>query len=236
MEVTFNKLFGALMLFCLIGTTSCKKNDDKDLDFGFGGKSEISMDVDGKPWKANFAYTMTIPPEEGDNEDYYIVTITGTEVEIEAEETVEGAQGLTIWFAIPKSKFKSPKGEYLFTDMGVDDIDTEYSAFAMFYHSDNNNEVHAYSTLGDEGTSGSITIQDFKIGKQEFLGQFISDDEGYTELSGTFSMKMHLYSSETEDYKSIDVTNGKFNVNSGFSLGGLFGQFPEVEKQLEKLR
>ena len=233
MKSTFYKFFGAITLLCLVVVTSCKKSDNNGLDLG--GKSEISMNVDGKPWKAKFAVTMTMPPEEDD--DYYIVTMTGSDVEVDASDEITGdTQGLSLWFAVPKAKFKAPKGVYRFTNMGEENVSEQYPAFAMFSSVDAEGEAEIYSTiLSEDGTSGSLKLEDFKIGKQEFLGHLISDTDGYTNLTGTFSMNMSLYS-ETEETKVIKITNGKFNVSSGFNLGGLFGQFPEVEEKFMELK
>jgi hypothetical protein len=230
----FYKFFGAIIVLSLIGISSCKKSDNNGL--GFGGKSEISMNVDGKPWKAKFAVMMTMPPE--DDDDYYIITMTGSDVEVDASDEIIGnTQGLHIWFAVPKSKFKAPKGVYRFTNLGADNVSEQYPAFAMFSSVDDEGDAVIYSTvLSDDATSGSLKLDGFKIGKQEFLGHLLSDTDGYTNLTGTFSMNMSLYSETEDTTKVIKITNGKFNVNSGFDLGSLFGQFPEVEEKFKELK
>lgn len=227
MKSILYKLSAVLFVTCLLFFTSCKKDDNND-DFNFGS-SEMSMTVDGKPWKATMALMMTVPPEEND-EDYYVVALVGSEVNVDEGDDIKDNQGLTIYFAVPKAKFKSAGGTYNFT--GIEEVNPTNPAFAWF-SSAVNSENSFYSTRSGGGSSGSLTVTKFKTGKQSYLGISIGEYEGYTHLAGTFSMTLTEHvTAEDATPRVIQITNGKFDVNSGLSFGGLFGQYSEMKSKI----
>lgn len=219
------KFTGTLLIVFLLIFSSCKKDESPNLDFASG--NEMTMTIEGKPWKATLTMLMTIPPEETEDE-YYVVSLIGSEVDLDDGDDVENVKGLTIYFAVPKAKFNNPSGVYNFTD--IEAVSPEFPAFALFTGWDD--EYSYFSTIGSEGSIGSIKIDKFKTGKQSFMGVSVSEHEGYTHLAGSFSMTLTEYGNqEGKAPRTIQITNGKLDMSSGIGLGGLFGKYSEMNEK-----
>lgn len=223
-------LFGGLILGFLFTVASCSKDKNGG---SLTSDSSISMSIDGKPWKSKMAYVLTA---NEDDEDHVVVMLTGTEVNLSEDKmnSDKDAEGLTIHLAIPKSKFENPKGAYPFiseankTEVG--------QAVAIFITMADNITSYYGSMTGESGggATGSITIDDFKVGDQKFLGQSLG--KGYTQLSGTFSMDLMTAIADGEGGftgKKLKITNGKFNVKAGVFGSSILGQANKDKLKLQ---
>ena len=183
---------------------SCKKDDpDSLLEDRFGS---MTMKIDGAPWSAKMAFVVTASEEE---EEIYAVAISG----FASEEEADDGDGLTIWMGIPADKFDNPKGTY---DVIALDNDPEGRILvtAMFSKA-LGLETHQVYTVTEANTSfGRITITDFEIGRQTFLGQVIGD-KAYTRLKGTFEMNLTELKLDVSGFGgNMAITEGKFDVKN----------------------
>lgn len=216
--------FSALALALCI---SCGEKEDRELpiddkdDEVPASVGVLKMKVNDVDWNAKWAYTITTPLEE-DEEDYFMVFITGATSEYTDDEDPHG-DALSFYIAIPKAKFSNPVGTYPL--INPDYMDEEYPAVAMF-NKVNGNESILYISMDKDGEDkpvGSVTIEKFKTGQQRLLGQDLG--QGYLELSGSFTVnEMVGFSSESElpIEGAMKLTNGKFDVKNGWN-GGIVG-------------
>ncbi|MFS8617230.1 MAG: hypothetical protein FWJ85_10420 [Solitalea sp.] len=207
----------SLLRYCLILSAllfvSCGKDEDK---FEIG-KSGLTMAVDGQEWKSVIAYVSSGTHED---DDFHLVNIIGTKADIEDEDS-EDAEAFSIMILIPNSKFNNPAGTYrIGGTFGEEEGD--HDAVAYFSRQENG-EITQYISFDPEEPSrvmGTVTIDQFKVGEQKFLGESLG--MGYTELSGSFKVTLNTYVSGEDGYKTVELTNGKFSLNHGLNLGGLF--------------
>src|SRR5690606_1580924 len=102
-------IFRGLVILLLFTLASCSK-DRPDGPDKLGGNASITMDVDGKTWKAMYSYMLTTPPDE-DGDDY-IIGVVGSDVDLTKADDAPKHNGLNLFIAIPKSKFRNPVGVY----------------------------------------------------------------------------------------------------------------------------
>ena len=225
----FYKVLGAISLLGLVVIASCKKDNSNGMDFG--SKSTVSMSVNDKAWKAKMAFLVAVPPEESDD-DFYFVGISGAEVDVVSGDSFEDTEGLNIYIAIPKSKFRNPKGTYNF--VSEESMNIDYQAYAMFIQSSGQENIDMYVTVGSEGSQGTLKIDGFKIGKSKSIYGYTGEYETYTQLSGTFSMTLtQVITQEGQTPKTLKITNGKFNVYDGLNLGNFFGSYSDIKEVLK---
>lgn len=217
--------FSALALALCI---SCGEKEDRELpiddkDNATGGV--LKMKVNDADWNAKWAYTITtnLEEEEGEEEeDYFLVFITGATGEYNGEEEPTG-DVVSLYIAIPKEKFNNPVGTYPISSL--DYMDEDQPAAALFNKVSGNKSI-LYVSMDKEGEDkpvGSISIEKFKTGQQKILGQDLG--LGYLELSGSFTVnEMVGFSdgSETPVEGTLKLTQGKFDVTNGWN-GGIVG-------------
>ena len=187
---------------------SCKKdNPDPLLNDVLGS---MTMKIDGQPWSAKMAYVVTaIDPEE---EDVFAIAISGF-----AHEGEEDGEGLTIWMVLPTNKFENPKGTY---DMAAVDSDWEGQGvvWAMYSKSLGTDMQQLYGTAEVDKPLGKLTITDFKIGQQTFLGEVIGG-RAYTQLKGTFELNLTELKTDGSGLgETMAITEGKFAVKNQLSF------------------
>ena len=219
LKTAFN--FSALALALCV---SCGEKEDRELpveDKNDGAAGVLKMKVNGADWSAKWAYTLTTPLDE-EEDDYFLVFVTGATAEYSAEEDPAG-DALSFYIAIPKEKFNNPAGTYQLA--GLDYMDEDHPAAATF-NKINGNQSTLYISMDKEGEGkpvGSISIESFKIGQQRIMGQDLGP--GYLELSGSFTVNEMVGftgDSETPVEGTLKLTNGKFDVTNGWN-GGIVG-------------
>lgn len=203
-----NRLFTILFIVASLSLClfSCSKDDDSN---GPKIDSGLSMKVDGKPWGTTINTLFTEEHESSDFGEYYIVTIGGQSIDVKDSE--EDVSSFHMYIAIPKSKFKNPKGTY---SVRKESEISFVQATASFVVSTSTHQLYYASYNPDlpEGTVGTVEITGFETGIQTVVGHS-TGTEGYTRLSGTF--KMDLFSNEVAPVK---ITEGKFNLKSGIGF------------------
>ena len=213
--------FSALALALLV---SCGEKEDRELpveDKNDTAAGVLKMKVNDADWSAKWAYTITTPLDE-EEDDYFLVFVTGATGEYQAEEDPTG-DALSFYIAIPKEKFNNPVGTYQLASL--DYMDEDNPAAAIF-NKVNGNESILYVSMDKEGEGkpiGSISIEKFKTGQQKILGQDLGP--GYLELSGSFTVNEMVGftgESETPVEGTLKLTNGKFDVKNGWN-GGIVG-------------
>lgn len=216
MNILGKKIFLGAALLSIFTFVSCSKSEGPDGP-SVGGKGAITMEIDGKSWASNSSYLITYPAD--DEDDVYGVFMTGSNLGIAEEHAGTSTDGLILMLGIAPSKYRNPVGTY--------EVGDEHTHFAHVMYNemsaDGETNITYISDDGKGGSMGTITIEKFKIGDQTFLGESLG--EGYTELSGTFSVKLNGYNAKTgEMVKAMNITKGKFQLKSGLKSGGLFGQ------------
>lgn len=213
--------FSALALALCI---SCGEKEDRELpieDKNDVATGVLKMKVNEADWSAKWAYTITTASEE-EEDDYFLVFITGATSEYTAEEDPAG-DALSFYIAIPKAKFNNPVGTYQLASMDYMD---ENSPAAALFNKVSGSESILYISMDKEGEGkpvGSISIEKFKTGQQRILGQDLGP--GYLELSGSFTVNEMVgftSQSETPVEGTLKLTNGKFDVKNGWN-GGIVG-------------
>lgn len=202
-------LCSALLLF------SCSKNNNDDSPGGSLGNSTLTMKVNGENWNSFLSTLFT--EEEGNSEqgDFRYVSVGGSRI-IEKSSATEDdlAETITLFIAIPESKFRNPKGTY---PIILKDFQVGY-AWSIFGSSTDLRDTTTYVS-GDannpEEPVGTLEITGFKIGEQTVLGH-PSGKEGYTQLSGTFNLDVYPLGGVGERLK---ITDGKFNISAGLDFG-----------------
>lgn len=183
---------------------SCKKNNVEELlDDTLGS---MTMKIDGVAWSAKMAYVVTASGEE---EDVFAVAISGFSNEGDEDE----GDALTIWMALPVEKFNNPKGTY--DVIAVEDDAGERTMVTAMFNKAMGLETHRMYTVAEtSGSFGKITITDFKIGQQTFLGQVIGG-KAYTRLKGTFEMNLAELKMDGSGFGgNMAITEGKFDVKN----------------------
>ena len=202
---------------------SCGDKEDRvppieDKDELAGGM--LKMKVNDTDWSAKWAYTITTPLDE-EEDDHFLVFVTGATGEYTSEEDPNG-DALSFYIAIPKTKFNNPVGSYKM--VSLDYMDEENPAAAVFSKV-NGNQSTVYVSMDKEGEGkpvGTISIEKFKIGQQKLLGQDLG--QGYLELSGSFTVNemVGFDGGENPLEETLKLTNGKFDVKNGWN-GGIVG-------------
>src|SRR5690606_2645791 len=147
-----NTIILACFMLLLVSLTACSKKDNTE-DFDLK-QSQVSMEIDGKPWKSKMALLTTISPEYNE-EDYFAVAIAAVEVEIDENEVNDDANGLYLWILIPKAKFNNPIGTY---KVYGEEEQRENFAFAMFNSGTSGQETFYVSADPSGKSVGAITI------------------------------------------------------------------------------
>lgn len=202
------RYFSILFLTLAIGFgfLGCSKDDTgKDANV----KSSLTMKVDGKPWGTTINNLFTEEHESSEFGEYYVVLVGGQSLDVEDSE--EDVSSFNMYIAIPKSRFKNPKGTYTVrkeSEIGFGEVSASFvvstSEHQLYYAS--------YNPELPTETVGTVEITGFETGIQTVVGHS-TGTEGYTKLSGTF--KMDLYSGEVPPVK---ITEGKFNLKSGIGF------------------
>lgn len=202
---------------------SCGEKEDRELpidDKNDTANGVLKMKVNDADWSAQWAYTITTPLDE-EEDDYFLVFVTGATGEYTAEEDPAG-DALSFYIAIPKNKFNNPVGTYKM--VSLDYMDEENPAAAVF-NKVNGNQSTVYVSMDKEGEGkpvGSISIEKFKIGQQKIMGQDLG--QGYLELSGSFTVNemVGFDGGENPLEETLKLTNGEFDVKNGWN-GGIVG-------------
>lgn len=202
---------------------SCGEKEDRELpidDKNDNASGVLKMKVNDADWSAKWAYTITTPLDE-EEDDHFLVFVTGATGEYTSAEDPNG-DALSFYIAIPKNKFNNPVGTYKM--VSLDYMDEENPAAAVF-NKVNGNQSTIYVSMDKAGEGkpvGSISIEKFKIGQQKLLGQDLG--QGYLELSGSFTVNemVGFDGGENPLEETLKLTNGKFDVKNGWN-GGIVG-------------
>jgi len=192
------------MAFSLFSSCSKDKGPDNDPVLG---NTEITMKVDGDQWKSTTTTLVTKEVESDETGKYHIVVING----------IRGgndglSESLSLYINIPANKFKNPKGTY---SVAIDEEETDHTWVIFSRITGTENLLYASADPDSpERTIGSLEITGFEIGDQRLPGQ-ATDEEGYTKLSGNFHFEMYPLS---ETASKLKITEGKFNLSSGFDF------------------
>ncbi len=199
-----------LMVFAFVGLSACSK----DSGTAKAKKSGISMKVNGEPWSSAMTTLFTEEHENDENQKYYLVSMMGTRI-IEKNSTTEddGAESITLYIAIPASKFQNPKGVYPIVWQPEAAIN---EATAVFGTSTDIRDATTYAPA-TSGQSGTIEISGFEIGQQQVMGH-PTGTEGYVKLSGVFKMDLSPLE-RTGNGGSLKITDGQFNLAGGMQVG-----------------
>lgn len=188
----------------LLSSCSESVNGDRSSDF--------SMEIDGKTWATTINNLFTEAAEHETLGEYYRVLVGGQRI-LDTES--EGhASSFNMYIIIPKDKFKNPKGTYAI----MKESETKLNqASASFVKSGETGQVWyaSYDPANPTASVGTVEITDFAIGTQKVVGQS-SGVEGYTKLSGTFSMDM--YHIQVVPATVMKVTKGMFDLKSGIGF------------------
>lgn len=207
--------FSALILILFF---SCGEKEDPEISKEEMEGTVLKMDLNGSPWSAKWGYTLTSPSED-EGEDYFLVFITGSNIDFEEDEDEIDNESLSFYIAVHNSKFKNPVGTYPIA--GLDYLNESSPAAAIFNKMTDDEAISYISATknGEERQVGTISIESFKIGQQKFMGQDMG--EGYTELSGSFTInEMVGFKNESEKplESTLKLTNGKFALKNGLDF------------------
>lgn len=201
-------LFLWTIAISLVALSACSKDSDSDDNLTKSGG--ITMKVDGELWSASMT---TLISEQQENEEfgsYQLVSIMGTRViDNNSSEVDDIAESITIYIAIPDSKFKNPKGIYPVVWQSSSKLNESTVIFGTAA-SLRDAEMYAPS---ESGQSGTIEISSFEIGDQKVMG-YPTGTQGYTKLSGSFKMDLKPVGT-TETNKSLKIAEGTFNLSGG---------------------
>lgn len=201
----YKKILGIAFLLMSMGFVACSNDDGPVQD----KKSKFTMKVDGKEWTSSVYNQFTEKYNNDKFGTYYVVTIGGQQLK-EASTT---SSAITLYVAIPESKFNNPKGSYNLRrekDMGMGD------ATALYIVSSETGQTWYGSVNPAKPTEivGKLEINGFEIGQQKMGGQL--GTEGYTKLSGTF--KLDVYSPD-DSGSPVRITDGEFNLDNLMGFG-----------------
>jgi len=201
-----------LLLFVSLGFSACSKEEDKGLSSKDAG---LSMNVDGREWRATITTLFTEQHETSQLGEYYYVYLSASRI-IEKNSNTEDdlAETIGLYINIPASKFRNPKGTYPIileeSEMG--------HAWGIFGSSTDIRDATTYVS-GDPNNKkqvvGRLEITDFEIGNQNIFGH-VSDSEGYTNLSGSFELDVYPING---DGSKLKITEGKFNLTGAMNFG-----------------
>ncbi|HUH47021.1 MAG TPA: hypothetical protein VLZ54_07725 [Arenibacter sp.] len=213
------KLGGIFLLgIALSFNVACSSDDDGPGD-QLGKLGTMTMKIDGKQWEADVATVMTMSDEElEDTEDMaYLVVMNGTKVI--SVDSGEVSESISLTLILTQAAFNNPKRSFPVNGMGEQNIGQGVIMYKnMAENGTDGGGVYLSVHSDDPDQSvGTITVKDYKIGNQSFLGQILG--KGYTELSGTFEAKLYSYDGSENPLKEMVITDGKFNLNSDLLSG-----------------
>lgn len=214
------KFAGALLLgSMLVFNVACSKDDDGPGGDPLGKIGTMTMKIDGRQWEADVATVMTLSdPDVEEGEDLsYLVTMSGTKVFNGNSDEV--AESISLNLILSEAAFNNPKRSYPVYSMG----EGEYGQGVIMYQNkavDESGSGAVYASVHSDDANrslGSITVKDYEIGSQSFLGQLLG--KGYIKLSGTFESELYSYDGEDKPLKKMVITEGKFNLNADLLSG-----------------
>ena len=198
-------LFLCTMAITFSALSACSGGSDSD---GNSTKSSgITMEINGEGWSSGTTTLFSEPKENDEFGAYHLVSIMGTQVISNNGETGDGvAESVTIYIAIPGSKFTNPKGTYPVVWQNSSKLNESSALFATAT-SLRDAEMYAPS---ESGHSGTVEITGFEIGEQKVMG-YSTGNQGYIKLSGSFKMDLKPVDA-TGSRTSLKITKGTFNL------------------------
>lgn len=203
-------VLGLSILMTIFLFSACsKKKDPEELS----PKSGLSMKVNGEAWQATLTTLISDEHQSEQFGGYHLVHIMGGQTTQTASGTNDDtAESLTMFIAIPASKFRNPKGIYPIVWQSSADVN---EATAIFASSKDLRSATTF-TAGTSGESGSIEITGFEIGAQKVMGHPTGND-GYIKLSGKFHMNLSPLEA-TGAAGTLKITEGSFNLTGGIGI------------------
>lgn len=212
LKYTHRLLFICFITIGVSNLISCSKDKVK-ADDDVISKAGITMKVNGENWESSMTTLLSEEQEKDEFGEYHFVSIVGSRVINKNSQTEDDmAESVTMFIAIPASKFRNPKGTYPVVWESAAKLSQSTAIFA------------SASTLLDaetyvpaqKGQSGTVEITGFEIGDQKVMGH-PTGTEGYTKLSGTFSMDLRPLNN-VDSGKPLKITEGKFNLSGGLGF------------------
>lgn len=200
-----------LLLAVCLGTIGCSK--DKDSAEPLTGKASLTMKVDEKDWGATITTFFTEEDSNSELGDFYRVLVGGQYSSLQGDNS--DVSGITMYIAVPKSKFNNPKGTYAVMKESEAQVGQATALYVVSTDADEQAWYTSYNPTAPTEAVGTIEITDFEIGDQIVAGQS-SGIQGYTNLSGTF--KMDMYPTEGSPGSVLKITEGKFNMKSAIGF------------------
>ena len=198
-------LFLCTMAITLGGLSACSGGSDSD---GNSTKSGgITMEVNGDGWSSSTTTLFSEPKENDEFGAYHLVSIMGTQVISDNDEAEDGeTESVTIYIAIPDSKFTDPKGAYPVVWQNSSKLN---ESSALFATATSLRDAEMYAPA-ESGHSGTVEITGFEIGEQKVMG-YSTGNQGYIKLSGSFKMDLKPVDA-TGSTTSLKITEGTFNL------------------------
>lgn len=209
---TYRVLFVCFIAIVVTNLLSCSK-DKVEVDDDSKNKSGITMKVNGESWESSITTLLSEEQEKDELGEYHFVTVMGSRVINKNSSTEDDlAESITMFIAIPVSKFKNPKGTYPVVWESSAKLN---QSTAIFASASTVLDADTY-VPSQQGQSGMVEITGFEIGDQKVMGH-PTGTQGYIKLSGTFSMNLKpLY--DGEKGKPVKITEGKFNLSGGLGF------------------
>lgn len=206
------RLFALLLLAWIVA--SCSKNDLLDSTSLGGGKTQLSMKVNGEDWQSSLTTLLTEEQENTKGENYVYLYINAHKI-IDKNSATEDdlVETMGLYVAIPTHKFNNPKGVY---PLVLKEFEVG-SAWAIF----NSNQTLRDATIYVSGDAsypdrqvGVLEITNAEVGEQTILG-YPTGVEGYTKLSGTFNFDAYPLDGIGP---KLRITEGKFTITEVFEF------------------
>lgn len=208
-----------LLLFMTVLSIGCLSSCSKDKSVGdelddiLKNEGGITMKVNGESWVSSMTTLLTDKQERDEFGEYHLVSLTGSRIiNLNSQTKDDMAESITMFIAIPASKFKNPKGTYPVVWESNSKLN---QSSAIFASASTVLDADTY-VPSEQGQSGTIEITGFEIGDQKVMGH-PTGTEGYTKLSGTFSMDLKPLS-DAGTSKALKITEGKFNLSVGLGF------------------
>ena len=180
---------------------NCSGDDEAADDFPLNDHSEFEMKVDEQLWKADYSFIQSNYAIDSD-EDTFLITIMAMKYKDDEEEEI--AERIQILLSLKQDKFNDPRGTYpiIMTEQLNNSAVATYDIFdSQTYYGSFNPEDP------DNEEVGSISIEEYEIGEQLFLG------DGYIYLKGKFALDMYS-SNDNGTVNKIEITVGNFKINN----------------------